>query len=357
MTADELAKLYVKQHDWTYEEHVLAYGPNATTVWEKWISDDPERAWPVFGEIVARRRDDEMLYQVGHRLRLLLYRHWEAFHQRAEELVRATPRFARIVGEEFFDPETYRQTELDVEELIEAHARLDFASQIRFGDIIKKEPERGFRIVVEIIHRGPRHELGSFDTFGPLRNLLEAHGAAVIDDVEEIGRTSVLVRRALWRLMPGERARPPREGEGAAVWQRAIAAHAGTTDFTDDDAPLPEPQTLPVDEEQLVEAWFIYEKNFWAFGTMWSLVSDEPETAWPIILRLLEQADGQRIGNIAAGPLEDLLCGHGLAFIDRIEAEAQSNPKLREALTGVWINEGDAVYERYNALMSELEIS
>jgi hypothetical protein len=354
VTADELAELFIKQFAWTYEEHILAYGLNALTEWESWIRDDPERAWPVFSEIVARRRDDEMLYQVGHRLRLLLYRHWDAFHRRAEELVRATPRFARIVGEDFFNPETYRQTELDVEELIEAYARLDFASQIRFGDIIKKEPERGLRIAVEIIHRGPRHGLGSFDTFDPLRDLLEAHGAAVIDDVEEIARTSVLVRRALWRLMPGERVRPPREGETAAVWQRAIAAHAETTDFTDDDQPLPAPQTLSDDEEQLVEAWFVYEKNFWAFDAIWSLVSDEPETAWPIILRLLDRAEGQTIFKIAAGPLEDLLSGHGLAFIDRIAAEARSNPKLRTALTGVWLNEGDAVYERYNALMTEL---
>jgi len=354
VTADELAELYLRQFDWTYEENILNYGPYALTIWEEWISDDPERAWPVFGEIVARGRDDEVLYQVGHRLRLLLYRHWEAFHERAEELVRATPRFPLIVGEDFFDPETYGERELDVEELLEAHARLDFAGQIRVGDIIKKEPERGFRIAVEIIHRGPRHGLGSFDTFDPLRDLLEAHGAAVIDGVEAIARTSVLVRRALWRLIPGEDAQPPREGEAAAIWQRAIAAHAETTDFTDDDAPLPEPQTLPDDEEQLVEGWFIYQKNFWAFGAMWSLVSDEPETAWPIILRLLERAEGQTIFNIAAGPLEDLLCGHGMAFIDRIAAEAPCNPKLREALTGVWLNEGDAVHERFKALLNEL---
>lgn len=281
-------------------------------MWESWISDDPERAWPVFGEIVARRCDDEVLYQVGHRLRLMLYRHWEAFHERAEALVRATPRFALIVGEGFFDEETYRETELDVEELIEAHARLDFAGKIRV------------RIAVEITHRGPRHGLGSFDTFDPLRDLLEAHGAAVIDAIEERARTSVLLRRALWRLMPGENARPPRQGSDAEVWRRAIAAHAGTTDFTDIDAPLPEPQALPDDEEKLVEGWFLYEQNFWAFDA------------------------------IAAGPLEDLLSGYGPAFIDRIAAEAPGNPKLREALTGVWLNEGDAVYERFTALMDSM---
>lgn len=354
MTAAELAELYLKQFDWTYEESVLNYGPYALSIWESWISDDPECAWPVFGEIVARRRDDDILYQVGHRLRLLLYRHWDAFHQRAEELVRATPRFALIVGEEFFEEETYRQTELDVDELLEAHARLDIASKIRVDDIIKKDSERGFRIVVEIIHRGPRHGLDSFDTFGPLQDLLDAHGAGVIDRIEEIARESVLIRRALWRMKPRENARPPREGPDAEVWRRAIAAHAGTTDFTDDDAPLPAPQTLPADDEKLVDGWFVYEENFWAFSTIGSLVSEEPETAWPIILRLLERAEGQRIFNIAAGPLEDLLCGHGLAFIDRIAAEAQGNPKLREALTGVWLNEGDAVYERYKALLEEL---
>jgi hypothetical protein len=208
---------------------------------------------------------------------------------------------------------------------------------------------------VEIIHRGPKHGFGSFDTFDGIRDLLEAHGAAVIDGLEERARTSVLVRRALWRLIPGENAQHPREGDAAEIWRRAIAAHAGTTDFTDDDQPLPEPQTLSDDEEKLIEGWFIYEKNFWAFDAMWSLVGEEPEAAWLIILRLLDRAEGQTIFNIAAGPLEDLLCGHGLAFIDRIESEARSNEKLRTALTGVWLHEGDAVYEKFKALMAGLE--
>ena len=356
MTAAELVELYLKQFDSTYEEHVLSTEPNALSTWEKWIGEDPERAWPVFLEIVARRRDDEVLYQVGHRLRLLLARHWHAFHERAEDLVRATPRFALIVGEEFFDPETWVEKPLDVEALIEAHERMVAHGSDRYliDDIIRQDGQRGLRLAVEIIHRGPQYGADSFDTFSPLQALIDAHGTVVIDQVEELARHSVLLRRCLWRMNARERNTPPHEGVMAEVWRRALAAAGETTDFTDDDAPLPAPQMLNAEDERLLEAWFIHEANFWSFDALSTLVSDEPETAWPIVLRLIDRAEGQAIYTLAAGPLEDLLAGHGPAFIDRIAEEARRNPKLAEAVGGVWLNENDAVYERFQNLLAEL---
>jgi len=353
MTAAELAELYLKQFDFTYEEHVLSYGPYALTIWEKWISDDPERAWPVFTEILARRRDDEILAQVGYRLRLLIARHWDDFHERAEELVRDTPRFARIVGDDFFEPP--REIPLDLDELVEAYLLMTHHAHDahRVRDVVQADLARGLSLAVEIIHRGPRHGFGSFDTFDTVRDVLEAHGAAVIDAVEEIAATSVLVRRCLWRLKPGENARRPREGAAAEVWRRAIAAHGTSTDYTDDDAPLPESRTLPDEDEALIRAWFGYQENLAAFEAMRSL---DAETLWTIILRLLDRAEGQTIFNIAAGPLEDLLAGQGLQFIDRLAEEAPRNEKLRTAMTGVWLNEGDEVYSRFTALLQELNL-
>ena len=68
LTAKELAAQYLDEQRGpeTREENPLFR-------WERWISEDPERAWPVFVEIVALRSDDETLYQVSHRLRLLLW--------------------------------------------------------------------------------------------------------------------------------------------------------------------------------------------------------------------------------------------------------------------------------------------
>ncbi len=67
------------------------------------------------------------------------------------------------------------------------------------------------------------------------------------------------------------------------------------------------------------------------------LVDDDPETAWKLILILIEKADTDRLlAYIAAGVLEDLVRGHFEAFIDRIEEKARQWPKFRRALTGVW---------------------
>lgn len=38
---------------------------------------------------------------------------------------------------------------------------------------------------------------------------------------------------------------------------------------------------------------------------------------------------------MAAGPLEDLLCHHGLTLIDRVEALARSDSRFKRCLAGV----------------------
>lgn len=42
------------------------------------------------------------------------------------------------------------------------------------------------------------------------------------------------------------------------------------------------------------------------------------------------------IAVVAAGPLEELIAGHGAALIDEIEARAAGAPRFAYALTGVW---------------------
>ena len=77
----------------------------------------------------------------------------------------------------------------------------------------------------------------------------------------------------------------------------------------------------------------------WAIQRVMQLCEpiSDPELVWPIILRLVElSSDDLLLGDVAAGPLEDLLCGHGTLFIERVEAQAKQDRKFRRCLSGVW---------------------
>lgn len=359
LTPQELARLYIEQLDSWAREEQAEEEIYAVNEWEELICDDPERAWPVFLEIVALRSDDETLIQAGFRLRLLLHRHWEAFHERAEALVRGTPRFPLIVGEDFFDAEQYRETPLDVEELVRDYHEMNRRAPEahRVDDITRHDPRSGLAIAIEIIHRGPANGFGSFDTFAPLHDVLRYHGPAVIDEVEQIARESYLVRRCLWRMIPGENGNRNAGASSidAEVWKRVLAANAGTTDFTGDVDPQPVSRPLAADHESILDAWFAYEHAFWAVSVMSDLVQEEPETAWTVFLELLRRNDDSlNIASLAAGPLEDLLKNHGPLLFDRIAAESGSNAKLRDALSGVWLSPEDEIHDRYVALMQNI---
>src|SRR6185312_3783949 len=80
----------------------------------------------------------------------------------------------------------------------------------------------------------------------------------------------------------------------------------------------------------------------------WSELHYEPDRAWQFILEVLRRNHSSEILQVlSAGPLEDLLVKHGDAFIDRIEAEAWSNPLFAKLLGGVWRNVmGDHIWHR-----------
>jgi hypothetical protein len=74
-----------------------------------------------------------------------------------------------------------------------------------------------------------------------------------------------------------------------------------------------------------------------AYEEVEDLVRRDPEAAWPIVRDLVRRAVRDEVlAYIAAGPLEDLLCFHPHAFIDRIEALAGQDAHFRRALSGVW---------------------
>ena len=96
---------------------------------------------------------------------------------------------------------------------------------------------------------------------------------------------------------------------------------------------------------QLVDDWIQYhasdsspnDRQNTAWDRVHTLVHDEPEIAWPLILKLVRLSPNDWVlASVAAGPLEDLLTKQDELFLDRVEAEAANNPRFCRCLTGVW---------------------
>ena len=96
------------------------------------------------------------------------------------------------------------------------------------------------------------------------------------------------------------------------------------------------------DREGFLRDWFAEQAPGspiygWATELLVHLTEDEPEVAWDLVLGLVERASGEEEpGWVGAGPLEDLLCHHGLTWIDRVEERARFDPRFRRCLAAVW---------------------
>lgn len=82
------------------------------------------------------------------------------------------------------------------------------------------------------------------------------------------------------------------------------------------------------------------EKYEWAFWELREVVRQDPEEAWSILLDLVRRAEPDALWAIAAGLLEDFVSLYATRFIDRIEAQASSNPKFRSCLGGIYLPDG-----------------
>jgi hypothetical protein len=350
MTAEELATLFLDQRSAHFEGvPPQCAEPSAIEVWEELITDDPERAWPVFEELLRRTSDDEMLEAVWFRLRLLLSRHYERFHDRAHDLLTRFERFALIAGPEALDAAAYEEKPFDREALIVAYRAMYrmFEPTHALDRLVDTHPERALAIAVEIIHRGVATGWTAFDLMSPLRDVLAKHGQRVIQEVEAIAAESVAVRRVLWRL---QRVMPAIDLDLGARLQRAAGT---TTDFTDLDVAAPPPQEQLDADERIIEGWFVHEANFWAFSEMNDLCEEDPKLAWDVTLELIARADDEReIGAIAAGPLESLIRHNMDVIWPELWEKAHHNARLVEALRGVWVFESDGdVYSKFWDLM------
>jgi hypothetical protein len=92
-------------------------------------------------------------------------------------------------------------------------------------------------------------------------------------------------------------------------------------------------------EDDLAERWIAHAKSrsdqyFDAWVLVDRLVHEEPALGWRAILRIVQLADGDPsvLGDIGAGPLEDLVRLYPVPYLDLAEAEAAANPLFAKAL-------------------------
>ena len=77
--------------------------------------------------------------------------------------------------------------------------------------------------------------------------------------------------------------------------------------------------------------------DFWAFNELADLIRDDSDGAWQIVVEVLACAsDDETLGYVAAGALEDLICAHPHAMIDRVETRARQDTRFRKAVRRVW---------------------
>jgi hypothetical protein len=96
------------------------------------------------------------------------------------------------------------------------------------------------------------------------------------------------------------------------------------------------------------------DQDFWAFDEVNQLVRRNPVAGWCVTRLLINKAPSdEALAYIAAGPLEDLLAFHDSAVMDYVAVTARADERVQLALSGVWINRGNPVWERWFALMND----
>ena len=102
----------------------------------------------------------------------------------------------------------------------------------------------------------------------------------------------------------------------------------------------------PIELDAQADAWITHtlapagspERNASAWATdTYDFLYEDPETLWLFILAVHRKDQSPPVQELlSAGEVEDLLGRYGDRFIDRVEAEARTDPSFARLLGGVW---------------------
>ena len=83
--------------------------------------------------------------------------------------------------------------------------------------------------------------------------------------------------------------------------------------------------------------------NDWAYDEVTDRLADPDNgaDAWALVTALVTEAEGDALGVVAAGPLEDFVRIQGNQWIEAIEVAARRDSKFQEALGWIWLGRGD----------------
>jgi len=94
-----------------------------------------------------------------------------------------------------------------------------------------------------------------------------------------------------------------------------------------------------------------HHEDHWAWEEWQRIVKADLNAAWKLTLLMLERAESDGLGRVAAGPLEDLIDLHGHKALDLIEEECKNNSRLQVALSQVGVLFYYDEFDRWYALL------
>ena len=149
----------------------------------------------------------------------------------------------------------------------------------------------------------------------PLAALLDAGGEQLVNEVAGIAHREPKVANAFWDAMHFLR----RSSEAYRLLGRRQTIEAFVRHVP----------RIPRSPKQPIEVW----EDGWSGDVLIFLNEEDPGEAWAVALELLKVSTDPAWSNtIGVFIVEELLRDHGEAFIDRIEAEAATNDRLKRSL-------------------------
>lgn len=150
----------------------------------------------------------------------------------------------------------------------------------------------------------------------PFAALLDVGGEQLVNEVASIAHREPKVANEFWDAMESLR----RSSEAYRRLGRRQTIEAFIRHV---------PRISWSPEQPYIEVW----EDGWSGDVLFFLTEEDPDEAWAVALELLRvSADPVWSSMVGAFIVEELLRDHGDAFIERIEAEAATNDRLRRSL-------------------------